>query len=89
MGFHDFDQYERLLASAGSRRTDAAIDGRAESWTASALRPRVYMHLSPAATEDAIRLLDRRQSGLGLAENFGDILDTREVVDGNKWEGRV
>jgi hypothetical protein len=47
------------------------------------------MHLSPAATEDAIRLLDRRQSGLGLAENFGDILDTREVVDGNKWEGRV
>jgi hypothetical protein len=78
MGFHDFDQYERLLASAGSRRTDAAIDGRAESWTASA-----------AATKDAIRLLDRRQSGPGLAENFGDILDTREVVDGNKWEGRV
>ena len=26
-----------------------------------------YMHLSPAATEDAIRLLDGRQSGLELA----------------------
>ena len=37
-----------------------------------------YMHLSPAATEDAIRLLDGRQSGLELAENVGDILDTRE-----------
>jgi integrase len=48
-----------------------------------------YMHLSPAATEDAIRLLDGRQSGLELAEKFGDILDTREVVDGNKCEGRV
>jgi site-specific recombinase XerD len=37
-----------------------------------------YMHLSPAATEDAIRLLDGRQSGLELAEKFGDILDTQE-----------
>ena len=36
-----------------------------------------YMHLSPAATEDAIRLLDTRQSGVELAEKFGDILDTR------------
>ena len=36
-----------------------------------------YMHLSPAATEDAIRLLDGRQSGLEPLENFGDILDTR------------
>jgi hypothetical protein len=27
-----------------------------------------YMHLSPAATEDAIRLLDGRQSGVVLAE---------------------
>jgi hypothetical protein len=48
-----------------------------------------YMHLTPAATEDAIRLLDRRQSGVELAENFGDILDTRAVVDGNKCEGRT
>jgi hypothetical protein len=47
------------------------------------------MHLSPAATEDAIRLLDGRQRGVALAENFGDILDTREVADGSKWEGRV
>jgi integrase len=48
-----------------------------------------YMHLSPAATEDAIRLLDGRQSGVELAENFGDILDTREVTDGSECEGRV
>jgi integrase len=48
-----------------------------------------YMHLSPAATEDAIRLLDVRQCGVALAENFGDILDTREVADGSKWEGWV
>jgi hypothetical protein len=34
------------------------------------------MHLSPAATEDAIRLLDGRQTGLELAEKSGDILDT-------------
>jgi integrase len=40
-----------------------------------------YMHLSPAATEDAIRLLDGRQSGLDLAEKFGDILDTEEVAE--------
>jgi len=38
-----------------------------------------YMHLSPSATEDAIRLLDTRQSGVELAEKFGDILDTREA----------
>jgi hypothetical protein len=37
-----------------------------------------YMHLSPAATEDAIRLLDGRQSGVVLADNLGDILDTQE-----------
>ena len=38
-----------------------------------------YMHLSPAATEDAIRLLDTRQAGVVLVENAGDILETREV----------
>jgi site-specific recombinase XerD len=38
-----------------------------------------YMHLSPAATEDAIRLLDGRESGVALAEIFGDILDTASV----------
>jgi hypothetical protein len=38
-----------------------------------------YMHLSPAATEDAIRLLDERQSGVELAKNFGDILDIGAV----------
>jgi integrase len=49
-----------------------------------------YMHLSPAATEDAIRLLDGRQSGsVDLAEKFGDILDTREGVGGSREEGRV
>jgi site-specific recombinase XerD len=35
-----------------------------------------YMHLSPAATDDAIRLLDGRQSGLVPAHQSGDILDT-------------
>jgi site-specific recombinase XerD len=35
-----------------------------------------YMHLSPAATEDAIRLPDGRGSGLTGPENFGDILET-------------
>ena len=33
-----------------------------------------YMHLSPAATDDAIRLLDGRRAGVVL----GDIVDTRE-----------
>ena len=40
-----------------------------------------YMHLSPAATEDAIRLLDGRQSGAVYGEKFGDILDTREATE--------
>ena len=35
-----------------------------------------YMHLSPAATDDAIRLLDERLSGVETVENFGDILET-------------
>jgi len=47
-----------------------------------------YMHLSPAATEDAIRLLDGRQSGVDLPEKFGDILDTRDAVGGNRAEER-
>jgi len=42
-----------------------------------------YMHLSPAATEDAIRLLDGRQTGLDLAEKSGDILDTRGASAGS------
>jgi hypothetical protein len=42
-----------------------------------------YMHLSPAATEDAIRLLDGRQTGLELAEKSGDILDTRRASAGD------
>lgn len=45
-----------------------------------------YMHLSPAATEDAIRLLDGRQSGLEGTENFGDILDTRRAATGSTCE---
>jgi hypothetical protein len=32
-----------------------------------------YVHLSSAAMEDAIRLLDGRHSGLEPLENFGDI----------------
>jgi three-Cys-motif partner protein len=45
-----------------------------------------YMHLSPAATEDAIRLLDGRQSGLEPLEKFGDILDTRPGCDERRTE---
>jgi len=40
-----------------------------------------YRHLSPAATEDAIRLLDGRETGVELAESFGDILETREAAE--------
>ena len=42
-----------------------------------------YMHLSPAATENAIRLLDGRPSDAGSAKNLGDILDTRSVKLGS------
>jgi hypothetical protein len=42
-----------------------------------------YMHLSPAATEDAIRLLDGRPIDAGSAKNFGDILDTRSAEAGS------
>jgi integrase len=48
-----------------------------------------YMHLSPAATEDAIRLLDGRETGTEGVEKFGDILDTREAASGNICEGGV
>ena len=36
-------------------------------------------HLSPAATEEAIRLLDGRPIEAGSAKSFGDILDTRSA----------
>jgi len=42
-----------------------------------------YMHLSPAATEDAIRLLDGRPIEARSAKIFGDILDTRSVKSGS------
>jgi integrase len=42
-----------------------------------------YMHLSPSATEDAIRLLDDRLVGVITASSRGDILETRGVVSGN------
>jgi hypothetical protein len=45
--------------------------------------------LSPAAMEDAIRLLNGRQSGVVHAEKFGDILDTRrECVEELREVGR-
>ena len=37
-------------------------------------------------TEDALRLLDGRQSGLERLEKFGDILDTREAATGSTCE---
>jgi Phage integrase family len=45
-----------------------------------------YMHLSPAATKDAIRLLDGRESGLEPLEKFGDILDTQGAATGSTCE---
>jgi len=42
-----------------------------------------YTHLSPAATEHAIRLLDTQYSGVELVGKSGDILDTREAGAGN------
>jgi integrase len=48
-----------------------------------------YMHLSPAATEDAIRLLDGRETGAESVEKFGDILDTQEATSGNICEERI
>jgi hypothetical protein len=57
-----------------------ASTGDSRSWPATDLSTtQRYMHLSPAATEDAIRLLDARQSGLEPLEKFGDILDTGEA----------
>jgi integrase len=48
-----------------------------------------YMHLSPAATEDAIRLLDGREFGAESVEKIGDILDTRQAPSGSISEGRT
>ena len=42
-----------------------------------------YMHLSPAATEDAIRLLDGRRIDSKSPEKLGDILDTRSATTGS------
>jgi hypothetical protein len=47
-----------------------------------------YMQLSPAATEDAIRLLDDREFGALSVEKFGDILDTRNASSGSTCERR-
>lgn len=42
-----------------------------------------YMHLSPAATEEAIRLLDGRYTGV-VSETFGDILETASAETGSR-----
>jgi integrase len=42
-----------------------------------------YMHLSPAATEDAIRLLDGRRADVDRAQNFGDIVETGSAPAGS------
>ena len=46
-----------------------------------------YMHLSPAATEDAIRLLDERLAGVETVEKFGDILETGSAAAGSSCAG--
>jgi hypothetical protein len=43
-----------------------------------------YMHLSPAATEDAIRLLDSRLNAVSLSENLGDIVETEPAASGSE-----
>ena len=45
-----------------------------------------YMHLSPAATEDAIRLFDGREFGAMNVKKFGDILDTQTASNGSSCE---
>jgi len=42
-----------------------------------------YMHLSPAATEEVIRLLDGGSANLQSPEIFGDIWDTRSSKSGS------
>jgi integrase len=46
-----------------------------------------YMHLSPAATEEAIRLLDERLAGVETVEKFGDILETGSAATGSSSAG--
>ncbi len=46
-----------------------------------------YMHLSPAATEEAIRLLDGRESRVPDLETFGDILETQNATVESTCEG--
>jgi hypothetical protein len=41
-----------------------------------------YMHLSPAATEDAIRLLDGRAVAVQSGSVFGDIVETGSAGSG-------
>jgi len=43
-----------------------------------------YMHLSPAATEAAIRLLDERMGDRQISENFGDMLETGSAIAGSE-----
>lgn len=42
-----------------------------------------YMHLSPSATEDAIRLLDDRRVSVTTTRARGDIVETRGVASGS------
>jgi hypothetical protein len=46
-----------------------------------------YMHLSPAATEDAIRLLDERLAGVETVDKSGDILETGSAATGSSCGG--
>jgi len=43
------------------------------------LRHTFCSHLSPAATEDAIRLVDTRLVGLDVTQRRGDIVETSAV----------
>jgi integrase len=58
-----FEPAERLSSAEAPTRAIQELAGHAELGTTQR-----YMHLSPAALDSAIRLLD--------AESFGDILET-------------
>ena len=82
---HDFEHY----GYPGDERSTGASDPGPGRGRPIFLQTQRYMHRSPAATEDAIRLLDGRHAAVDSAENSGGIVDTREATGASRWEGRA